>query len=545
VTRWTRCTSASSRWSGRSTPTPSGPSSTVYDKTGIEEFARGLSELGWELISSGGTSATLAAAGIDHVEVADLTGTPEMLGGRVKTLHPAIHGGILADRSKSDHLDALDRLGIGLIDLVVCNLYPFSTDPSVELIDVGGPTMVRAAAKNHDHVGVAVDPAEYGSILAELRSSGSLSLATRRRLAREAFAHTAGYDAAIVAWLDEREGPGRSEAEIKEGAAVFDTVALLPPTIHLTLERAGSMRYGENPHQHGARYRIVGRHTWWDDVVQHGGKELSYLNVFDADAAWRLVHELPAPGSADLAVAIIKHANPCGAALDTDLVRAYERALECDPQSAFGGIVAIGGHVTMAVAEAIASGPQADVIIAPSYAEAALAQLASKRKATRLLSAPAPEPLVRQYRGLGASMLVQDADRFVIDPSEWEVVTTAQPTGGQWRDLALAWKVCARTTSNAIAIVTDAQAVGVGAGQQSRVVAAEIAVGKAGDRARGGAAASDAFFPFPDGLMVLADAGVAAVVQPGGSIRDAEVIAAADAAGIAMVLAGGERHFRH
>jgi phosphoribosylaminoimidazolecarboxamide formyltransferase/IMP cyclohydrolase len=502
---------------------------SVYDKTGIEEFARGLSELGWELISSGGTSAALAAAGIDHVEVADLTGAPEMLGGRVKTLHPTIHGGILADRSKSDHLDALDRLGIGLIDLVVCNLYPFTSDPSVELIDVGGPTMVRAAAKNHDHVGVVVDPAEYGNVLAELRSSGSLSLATRRRLARKAFAHTAGYDAAIVAWLDEREGPGRAEAEVRSGAAVFDTAALLPPTIHLTLERVGSMRYGENPHQHGARYRIAGRHSWWDDVVQHGGKELSYLNVFDADAAWRLVHELPPSGSADLAVAIIKHANPCGAALDADLVRAYERALECDPQSAFGGIVAIGGPVSMAVAEAIASGPQADVIIAPSYAEAALAQLASKR----------------QYRGLGASVLVQDADRFVIDPSEWEVVTTARPTDGQWRDLALAWKVCARTTSNAIAIVTDAQAVGVGAGQQSRVVAAEIAVGKAGDRARGAAAASDAFFPFPDGLMVLAEAGVAAVVQPGGSIRDAEVIAAADAAGITMVLAGGERHFRH
>jgi len=405
--------------------------------------------------------------------------------------------------------------------------------------------MVRAAAKNHDHVGVVVDPAEYGSVLAELRSSASLSLATRRRLAREAFAHTAGYDAAIVAWLDEREGPGRAAAEVRSGAAVFDTAALLPPTIHLTLERAGSMRYGENPHQHGARYRIAGLHSWWDDVVQHGGKELSYLNIFDADAAWRLVHELPSPDRADLAVAIIKHANPCGAALDADLVRAYERALECDPQSAFGGIVAIGGPVTMAVAEAIASGPQADVIIAPSYAEAALAQLASKRKATRLLSAPAPEPLVRQYRGLGASVLVQDADRFVIDPSEWEVVTTARPTDGQWRDLALAWKVCARTTSNAMAIVADAQAVGVGAGQQSRVVAAEIAVGKAGARARGAAAASDAFFPFPDGLMVLAEAGVAAVVQPGGSIRDAEVIAAADAAGITMVLAGGERHFRH
>ncbi len=518
---------------------------SVYDKTGIEDLARGLSELGWELISSGGTSAALARAGIDHVEVSDLTGAPEMLGGRVKTLHPVIHGGILADRSQPDHLDVLDRLGIGLIDLVVCNLYPFSSDPSVELIDVGGPTMVRAAAKNHDHVGVVVDPDEYGNVLAELRNDGTLSLDTRRRLAREAFAHTAGYDAAIVAWLDEREGPGLNTAGARSGADEFDTAALLPPTIHLTLERAGSLRYGENPHQHGARYRIAGQHSWWDDVLQHGGKELSYLNIFDADAAWRLVHELPASGNADVAVAIIKHANPCGAALDTDLVRAYERALECDPQSAFGGIVAIGGPVTVAVAEAIAAGPQADVIIAPSYADAALAQLASKRKATRLLSAPSPEPLVRQYRGLGASVLVQDADRFVVDPSAWEVATVVRPTDEQWRDLALAWKVCARTTSNAIAIVNNGQAVGVGAGQQSRVVAAEIAVGKAGARAAGGAAASDAFFPFPDGLMVLASAGVAAVVQPGGSIRDDEVIAAADEAGIAVVMAGGERHFRH
>jgi phosphoribosylaminoimidazolecarboxamide formyltransferase/IMP cyclohydrolase len=244
-------------------------------------------------------------------------------------------------------------------------------------------------------------------------------------------------------------------------------------------------------------------------------------------------------------VAIIKHANPCGAALDPNLVLAYERALACDPQSAFGGIVAIGGPVTEAVAGAIAAGPQADVIIAPSYDPAALAQLASKRKATRLLSAPAPEPLVRQYRGLGASMLVQDPDRFLVDPSTWEVATKAQPTDDQWRDLALAWKVCARTTSNAIAVVIDGQAVGVGAGQQSRVVAAEIAVAKAGPRAVGSAAASDAFFPFPDGLLVLAEAGVAAVVQPGGSIRDDEVVAAADEAGIAVVMAGGERHFRH
>jgi len=511
---------------------------SVYDKTGLVELAAGLSELGWELISSGGTSAALAKAGIAHSEVAEVTGAPEMLGGRVKTLHPVIHGGILADRSVPEHLAEAEEHGIGLIDLVVCNLYPFPSDPSVELIDVGGPTMVRAAAKNHDHVGIVVSPGDYPAVLAELRDHGSLSDSTRRRLARDAFAHTAGYDAAIVEWLDERPSP-------PEAADAFDTAALLPPSLHLTLERAGSMRYGENPHQHGARYRIAGQHSWWDDVVQHGGKELSYLNIFDTDAAWRLVHELAAEGGTDRAVAIIKHANPCGVAVHADLTVAYQRALECDPQSAFGGIVAIGGPVTRSVADAIAAGPQADVIIAPAYEEAALAQLASKRKATRLLSAPVPEPVVRQIRALGNSVLVQDADRFIVEPAAWEVATTARPSEAQWRDLALAWKVCARTTSNAIAVVTDGQAVGVGAGQQSRVVAAEIAVAKAGGRAAGGAAASDAFFPFPDGLLVLAEAGVAAVVQPGGSIRDGEVIAAADRAGIAVVMAGGERHFRH
>jgi phosphoribosylaminoimidazolecarboxamide formyltransferase/IMP cyclohydrolase len=511
---------------------------SVYDKTGAIDLARGLVDLGWELISSGGTSAALADAGIAHVEVADLTGAPEMLGGRVKTLHPTVHGGILADRSKPEHLSDLERLGIAPIDLVVCNLYPFTSDPSIELIDVGGPTMVRAAAKNHAHVGVVVSPGEYGTVLDELRQHGSLTAVTRLRLARDAFAHIAAYDAAIVDWFDEL-----GAAEGAQGSD--DDAVILPPSIHLALERAGSLRYGENPHQHGARYRIVGRHSWWDDVVQHGGKELSYLNIFDADAAWRLVHELAAPEDRQLAVAIIKHANPCGAALHADLVTSYERALECDPQSAFGGIVAIGGPVTPAVAEAIAAGPQADVIIAPSYDEDALVQLTSKRKATRLLSAPSPEPLVRQFRGLGASVLVQDADRFLIPPTSWQVATTAQPSEAQWLDLALAWKVCARTTSNAIAIVSGGQAVGVGAGQQSRVVAAEIAVAKAGSRAVGAAAASDAFFPFPDGLLVLADAGVSAVVQPGGSIRDDEVMAAADEAGIAVVMAGGERHFRH
>jgi len=501
---------------------------SVYDKTGLEELARGLSELGWELISSGGTSSALASAGIAHVEVAELTGAPEMLGGRVKTLHPVIHGGILADRSVPEHLADIENQGIGLIDLVVCNLYPFRSDPSIELIDVGGPTMVRAAAKNHSHVGVVVDPADYDVVLAELREHGSLSDPTRRRLARDAFAYTAAYDGAIVGWFDQ-------EAD----------TAMLPPTIHLTLERAGSLRYGENPHQHGARYRIAGEHSWWDDVVQHGGKELSYLNLFDADAAWRLVHELPADGASEVAVTIIKHANPCGASVADDLTTAYQRALEGDPLSAFGGVVAIGGRVTVAVAEAIGSGPQADVIIAPSYDDEALDLLSSKRKATRLLSAPSPEPIVRQYRGMGSSVLVQDADRFLLDPSTWEVATKVQPTDSQWRDLALAWKICARTTSNAIAIVNNGQAVGVGAGQSSRVVAAEIASSKAGSRAQGGAAASDAFFPFPDGLEVLANAGVSAVVQPGGSIRDGEVIAAAEVAGIAVVMAGGERHFRH
>ncbi|MHB1710210.1 MAG: bifunctional phosphoribosylaminoimidazolecarboxamide formyltransferase/IMP cyclohydrolase [Acidimicrobiales bacterium] len=511
---------------------------SVYDKTGLEELARGLAGRGWELVSSGGTSSALAAAGIPHIEVADMTGAPEMLDGRVKTLHPKIHGGILADRSKPRHLADVERQGIGLIDLVVCNLYPFTSDPSIELIDVGGPTMVRAAAKNHAHVGVVVDPGDYHAILAELDGDGRLSEPTRRRLARQAFAHTAAYDAAIVDWFDRSDPSEGTEITSGEGKT-------LPRTIHLTLERAGSLRYVENPHQHVARNRIAGRHSWWDGVVQLGGKELSYLNLFDADAAWRLVHELPGAGGSEAAVAIIKHANPCGAALAGDLITAYQRALEGDPLSAFGGIVAIGGAVTIAVADAIGSGPQADVIIAPSYDGEALARLSSKRKSTRLLAAPSPEAIVRQYRGLGASVLVQDADRFLVDSSAWEVVTTARPTDAQWSDLALAWKVCARTTSNAIAIVNERQAVGVGAGQSSRVAAAEIAVSKAGGRSAGGSAASDAYFPFPDGLEVLADAGVAAVVQPGGSIRDGEVIAAADKAGIAMVMAGGERHFRH
>jgi phosphoribosylaminoimidazolecarboxamide formyltransferase/IMP cyclohydrolase len=505
---------------------------SVYDKRGLVDLARGLHELGWELVSSGGTSAALAGAGLPHREVADVTGAPEMLGGRVKTLHPVIAGGILADRGDPQHLADLEARGIEPIDLVVCNLYPFGAEPSIEMIDIGGPTMVRAAAKNHDSVGVVVDPDRYPTVLAELREHGSLAAETRRRLARDAFAHVAAYDAAIVDWFD------------RNGGTWQDGDELLPPRIDLHLERAASLRYGENPHQRGARYRLAGQRSWWDDVVQHAGSELSYLNLFDADAAWRLVHELSDPGG-DRAVAIIKHANPCGAAVAADLPTAYRRALECDEQSAFGGIVAVGGAVDDEVAEAVAAGPQADVIVAASFTDAARDRLVAKRRATRLLSGPAPEPIERQYRGLGSSMLVQDADRFVADRSQWQVVTKAAPTESQWADLAMAWTVCARTTSNAIAVVGDRQAVGVGAGQQSRVVAAEIAVAKAGARAEGAAAASDAFFPFPDGLLVLARAGVAAVVQPGGSVRDGEVVAAADDAGVAVVVTGGERHFRH
>ncbi|MDA8313303.1 MAG: bifunctional phosphoribosylaminoimidazolecarboxamide formyltransferase/IMP cyclohydrolase [Actinomycetota bacterium] len=495
---------------------------SVYDKAGLVELARGLSELGWELVASGNTGRALEEAGIAHLEVAKVTGSPEMLGGRVKTLHPRIHGGILADRSVPEHLADLDAQGIAPIDLVVCNLYPFTASPSIEMIDIGGPALVRAAAKNHAHVGVVTSPDDYAGVLAELQATGELSFDTRRHLARRAFAHTAAYDAAIVSWLD-GDDP-------------------LPPTLHLTLERAEVCRYGENPHQHGARYRSGP--GWWDGVVQHAGTALSYLNIFDADAAWRLVHELAEDAGSGTAAVVVKHANPCGAAVADDLTAAYTRALEGDPVAAFGGIVALRGEVTDEVAEAVAAGPQADVIVAGAFTSGALERLVARRKATRLLSAPAPEETGRQVRTLGAAALVQDGDVFTRSPRRWQVATERQPSRSEWADLVLAWRLCGRTTSNAVVVVSGRQAVGVGAGQQSRVAAATLAVEKAGRRAAGGAGASDGFFPFPDGLEVLARAGVSAVVQPGGSVRDGEVVAAADAAGIAMVLTG-ERHFRH
>ena len=499
---------------------------SVYDKTGLEDFARQLVELGHELIASGGTAAALAEAGIAHVTVESVTEAPEMLGGRVKTLHPRLHGGILADLAKPDHRADLEGQGIEPIGLVVCNLYPFRSNPSIELIDVGGPTMVRAAAKNWAHVGSLVDPADYAEVLAELRSHGALGDGLRRRLAAAAFAHTAAYDAAIANWFSEQEA-GEDE---------------LPRTVNVSLEKAQDLRYGENPHQRGARYRVAGEHSWWDDVVQHGGMALSYLNLYDADAAWRLAHQLADLGPA--AAVVVKHANPCGAAVADDVLIAYDRAFECDPMSAFGGIVALTAPVSESVAHEMVGNAKADVLIAPSYEPAALELFAAKRKNMRVLSAPAPTADRWHLRQISGGWLVQDPYVFAATRPAWRVVTKAQPTEDNWRDMELAWRVCGWVKSNAIVLAANGMAVGIGGGQQNRVTPGEIAASRAAGRAKGGAAASDAFFPFRDGLDACAAAGVAAVIQPGGSMRDEEVIGAADEHGLVMVFTG-ERQFQH
>jgi phosphoribosylaminoimidazolecarboxamide formyltransferase / IMP cyclohydrolase len=497
---------------------------SVSDKAGLVVLARGLADLGWDVVSSGGTAAALREAGVPVVEVAEVTGAPELLGGRVKTLHPAVHAGILADQANPDHLADLEREGIEPIGLVVANLYPFRSTPSVETIDIGGITLLRAAAKNWGSVGVVVDPADYGPVLEELRSGAGLSEATRRRLARAAFAHTAGYDAAIVGWLDATDA-GQDR---------------LPPTLHLALERAAELRYGENPHQAGARYRRVGEPGLWDRTVQRSGMPLSYLNVYDADAAWLLVHDLgPRP-----AVAIVKHAVPCGVGVADDLATAYSLAYEGDEQAAFGGIVALNAPVDDATADRMVAAAQADVVVAPAFAEGVVDRLRARRRNTRVLEAEPPvrEPLtLRQITG---GFLVQEAPRLATGRDAWRVVTKVAPTEAQWADAELAWRVCAHTRSNAVVLVRDGQAVGVGAGQQSRVAAAEIAAAKAAGRAAGGASATDGFYPFRDGVDAAAAAGVAVVVQPGGSVRDDEIVAAADEHGLAMVLTG-ERQFLH
>ena len=529
---------------------------SCYDKTGAVELAADLVELGWELIASAGTARAITAAGLPVVDVADYTGSPAMLGHRVVTLHPRIHGGILADRDDPSHRADLEANAIHPIDLVVANLYPFEASPGIETIDIGGPTMVRAAAKNHAHVGVLVDPTDYEPVLAEIRSDGQLSAATRRSLARKAFVHTATYEAAIAGWFDATssrlEPPDGVEAakgnlaapQIREpGPAESGTV--LPDVIQMELERAVTLRYGENPHQQGARYRSRGTLGFFDGVVQRGGPAMSYLNLVDAEAAWRLAHDL---GDGAAAV-IVKHANPCGVSVAESLATAYSRAFDCDPRSAFGGVVAVNAVIDEATADAMVAAAQADVVIAPGYADGAIERLSARRANTRLLEAPQGLPgeadwELRTLGGSGADFLVQTPRRLEADPAGWQVVTARQPTGAEMVDAVFAWRVCAHTSSNAVVLARDETAWGIGAGQQNRVEAGQLAAAKAAGRAAGGACASDGFYPFPDGIGAAADAGAAVVVQPGGSVNDAAVIAAADERNLAMLLTG-ERQFRH
>ncbi|MGH9136458.1 MAG: bifunctional phosphoribosylaminoimidazolecarboxamide formyltransferase/IMP cyclohydrolase [Acidimicrobiales bacterium] len=507
---------------------------SVYDKTGIAGLAEGLHAAGWRLLSSGGTAREIAAGGVAVLDIAELTGVPAILGHRVVTLHPKVHGGILADVTDPGHRADMAEHGIEPIDLVVVNLYPFGSDPGIELIDIGGPAMVRAAAKNHDRVAVVVDPADYESVLGEIRGNGAVSAARRRELARKAFAITAAYDGEIARWLATDVGEPSKKTAATSHRSLDDG---LPEELNLSLQRAQSLRYGENPHQQGARYRFAGGTSWWDGAVQHGGKELSYLNLYDTEAAWRLVHRFAEP-----ACVIVKHANPCGVAVAADVADAYARAHACDPVSAFGGIIAANRPVTATMAEAISS-VLTEVVVAPDFEPGAIDTLTTKKN-LRVLTAPAPSPLPFDIRPIDGGALVQQPDPVSTDRSAWRVVTDLEPTAEQWQDLEFAWVVCAAVSSNAIVLAKHRQALGIGAGQQNRVDSARIAAERAGDRIVGGVCASDAFFPFRDGLDAAAAAGVAAVVQPGGSLRDDEVIAAANEHGIAMVFTG-ERHFRH
>jgi phosphoribosylaminoimidazolecarboxamide formyltransferase/IMP cyclohydrolase len=454
-------------------------------------------------------------------DLVELTGLPAILDHRVVTLHPKVHGGLLADPTSPSHQADMAAHGIEPIELVVVNLYPFTADPSIELIDIGGPAMVRAAAKNHAHVGVVVNPVDYRVVLDEVAAKGHLSEVTRRRLARDAFATIAAYDAAIANWFDR-------SLEVSEE---------LPRGLHLSLERVQTLRYGENPHQLGARYRIAGASSWWDTAVQHNGKELSYLNLYDTEAAWKLVHRFDEP-----ACVVVKHANPCGVAVAGTIEEAYTRAHECDPVSAFGGIVALNRTVTAEVAESLAP-VFTEVVVAPAFEPDALAVFAKKSN-LRVLEAVAPFGAALDMRSIDGGLLVQQVDHVSPRGDTWKVVSRRQPTEAEWRDLEFAWQVCAVVSSNAIVFAKAGQAVGIGAGQQNRVDSADIAARRAAGRAEGGACASDAFFPFRDSVDAAARAGITAVIQPGGSVRDDEAIAAADEHGMAMVVTG-ERHFRH
>ena len=522
---------------------------SVSDKGGLAELARGLAELGVELVSTGGTARVLAAAGLTVREVADVTGFPEMLDGRVKTLHPAIHGGILARRDLPVHVEALARHGIGPIDLVAVNLYPFEKtvavpgvpfDDALEQIDVGGPTLIRAAAKNHAGVVVLVDPLQYSPVLEELRrSGGTVSADTRRRLALEAFRRTAQYDAAIATWL---RAPGPSATPATADPLRF------PPVIRLEAERMMSLRYGENPHQQAAFYRPLATTLaagGLGALRQLHGSELSYNNLLDLGGALGLLLEFTEP-----AAVVVKHTNPCGAAVGTDVAVAFERARASDPVSIYGGIVGVNRAVDRRLVEAL-SGILLEILFAPTFEPAALDELRRTKKKLRVLEVPVGRPPAGvsplEVRSVPGGLLVQEADLAGLDPVTLRVVSRRQPTPGEWRALRFAWKVAKHVKSNAIVLAAEEQVLGVGAGQMSRVDSARLAVMRArehGHKLTGAVVASDAFFPFRDGLDVVAEAGVTAAIHPGGSIRDDEIVAAANEHGMAMVTTG-IRHFKH
>ena len=506
---------------------------SVYDKTGLTEFAAGLHAAGVEIVSTGSTAATIAAAGIPVTPVESVTGFPECLDGRVKTLHPHVHGGLLADLRKDSHRDQLAELGIAPFQLLVVNLYPFTQtvasgatfDECVEQIDIGGPAMLRASAKNHANMAVVVDPSKYQEVLAAV-SDGGFSAAQRAALAAEAFAHTATYDTAVATWMYRSLEP---------------TDSVFPQWVGQTWRRGEVLRYGENPHQAAAVYVNSDHEPGVASAEQLHGKQMSYNNFVDADAARRAAFDFVDP-----AVAIIKHANPCGIAVGLDIAEAYRKAHATDPVSAFGGVIAANREVSAEMAEAIGD-VFTEVIIAPSYEPEAL-EILTQRKNLRILRVAGPHPGRRiEARTVTGGMLAQSIDAIDAEgdvPSTWKLVCGQPADKSTLRDLEFAWRACRAVKSNAILLARNEAAVGVGMGQVNRVDSARLAVERAGDRVKGAVAASDAFFPFADGLQILIDAGVSTVVQPGGSIRDEEVIAAAQAAGITMYFTG-TRHFFH
>ncbi|MFF9202517.1 bifunctional phosphoribosylaminoimidazolecarboxamide formyltransferase/IMP cyclohydrolase [Streptomyces sp. NPDC014986] len=505
---------------------------SVYDKTGLEDLARGLHEAGVELVSTGSTAARIAAAGVPVTKVEELTGFPECLDGRVKTLHPKVHAGILADLRLEDHRRQLGELGVEPFDLVVVNLYPFretvasgaTPDECVEQIDIGGPSMVRAAAKNHPSVAVVTSPARYGDVLAAV-GDGGFDLSTRKRLAAEAFRHTAAYDVAVASWF------------ASEYAPVDDS--RFPDFLGATWERKNTLRYGENPHQPAALY--VSGTGGLAEAEQLHGKEMSYNNYTDTDAALRAAYDHDAP-----AVAIIKHANPCGIAVGADVAEAHRKAHACDPLSAFGGVIAVNRPVSKEMAEQVAE-IFTEVIVAPDYEDGALEAL-TKKKNIRVLRAPEAPAAPVEVKPIDGGALLQVTDRLQAegdDPATWTLATGEALSEAELADLAFAWRACRAVKSNAILLAKDGASVGVGMGQVNRVDSAKLAVERAGaERAAGSYAASDAFFPFPDGLEILTGAGVKAVVQPGGSVRDEQVVEAAEKAGVTMYFTG-TRHFFH